>query len=224
MSPARILETARQAGMDLVALTDHNCGANLPAFAELLSGSEVAGLYGLEVNTLEEAHVICLFDRLEPAMKLGEEVYRSLPARRHCHERFGDQVAVDRDDNITAWADRFLGMASAFPIDKLCSAVHREGGLCIPAHIDRPAGSVISQLGFLPPESDYDAVEVALAAPGEVMDLPYPAIFSSDAHTLEDIGRRYTDINAAGPLIADLLQALRNGEVRTAVRKPLFPG
>jgi hypothetical protein len=69
-------------------------------------------------------------------------------------------------------------------------------GLCIPAHVDKTAYSIISNLGFIPPTVNVKVVECSKKEPHDsiVERLPllkkYKHIISSDAHYLWDISER----------------------------------
>ncbi|QBG46365.1 PHP domain-containing protein [Verrucomicrobia bacterium S94] len=159
MSPAAIVKAANAAGLNALALTDHNCTFNLPAFGAVCDRLGMECLYGMEVTSVEEVHILCLFDRLEVAMKMGALVYESLPDIPNRPEKFGDQPIIDEEEGILGFAEKFLISASGFDVSTLVNEVHALGGLVIPAHIDRLVYGIIAQLGFLPDES-FDAVEL----------------------------------------------------------------
>ena len=83
-------------------------------------------------------------------------------------------------------------------IERLVKKVHKLDGLIIPSHIDRESFSIISQLGYLP-EIDFDALEIterySLDYLKEKFNFKrdYSLIMSSDAHYIEDIGKRHTE-------------------------------
>lgn len=155
--------------------------------------------------------MLCLFDRLDAALELGEEVYASLPDVRNQPERFGDQPIVDENEVILGYAEKYLVSASGFDISSLLERVHSLGGLFVPAHIDRTVFGVIAQLGFLPDE-DFDAVE--LTARGDpTLAGRYPALRNSDSHHLSSIGTGFSEFELNRLGVADLrayLQAPRH--------------
>jgi hypothetical protein len=194
MSPSAIVEGAVKAGLDLIAITDHNAARNAPA-VEILA-SRVKGLkcfFGLEATSREEAHCLCIFDNVASALDLGDRIYRTLPEFRFDPVRMGDQVWVDENDVIQGSLDRYLGTACAFSVSDLVGIVHSMGGLFIPAHVDREFCSLSSQLGFIP-EEDFDAVEVYKAHIGKTDRPPIPGIerytriTDSDSHLPSSIG------------------------------------
>ena len=208
MSPGAIVQRAKEVGLNAIALSDHNCTFNLPAFAAVCARHELDCLFGLEVTTIEEAHILCLFDDLDAAMKLGKRVYDSLPDIPNQPDRFGDQPMVDENDNILGFAEKLLISASAYNVKTLLNLVHSLGGLFIPAHIDRSVYGIVSQLGFLPQE-DFDAVE--LTEKGDVaLARQYPILRNSDAHQLETIGVGSSEFNMDALTVPHIRAVLRN--------------
>jgi PHP family Zn ribbon phosphoesterase len=190
MSPISIVQKAKAVGLNAIALSDHNCAFNLPAFGRVCEKQGMACLYGVEVTSVEEAHILCLFDDLEKALELGGSVYESLPPIPNHPDRFGDQPIIDENEAILGAAEKFLISASSFDVGSLVERVHTLDGLCIPAHIDRQVYGMIAQLGFLPDEN-FDAVE--LTANGDpALALDYPIIRNSDAHELVALGSAFT--------------------------------
>jgi 3',5'-nucleoside bisphosphate phosphatase len=205
MSPSAIVERAVAAGLNAVALTDHNAPFNLPAFEYCCRKAGLKALYGMEVTSVEEAHLLCLFDSIEPAMELGQLIYDSLPEVENIPERFGDQVIVDEHEDILGFADKFLISASAYDVSAILSMVHSMGGLFVPAHIDRQVYGIIAQLGFLPDEA-YDAIELTSRGDAKLAQ-HYPVLRSSDSHQLDSIGAAFTEFEADSFTVAALRAA-----------------
>lgn len=63
MTPANIAGMAALKGLDVVALTDHNTCRNCPAFMAAAAEYGVLAVPGMEINTSEEVHAVCLFLR-----------------------------------------------------------------------------------------------------------------------------------------------------------------
>lgn len=215
MSPVAMARTARARGLNAVALTDHNCARNAPAFAEACRRYGLAALFGIEATTSEELHVLCLFDRVAAAVEFGDAVMRRLPPIPNRPEKMGDQPVVDIDERILEEIPVYLGGAVDLTLSELGERVLSAGGLFIPSHIDRAAFSLMSQLGLIP-DLPYDGLEItpAFRRAGLTVERlkPYALIYSSDAHTLGDIGRRYIEIDCGRfdvPAIRRALPAAR---------------
>jgi len=207
MSPAAIVKQAQNVGLNALALTDHNCTLNLPVFAEVCARESMACLYGIEVNVMEEAHVLGLFDCLDSALELGKLVYESLPDVPNRAEILGDQPFVNGKDEILGFAEKTLYGASSFNLLSLLEEIHHLGGLCIPAHIARQTNGIISQLGFIPDE-DFDAVELRSGDNSELAGR-YPVLRNSDSHYLESIGAVYNELEMESLNVKNFLAALR---------------
>ena len=207
MSPSEIVTRAVAAGIDGIALTDHQSARNTPAIAECARRAGLKCLFGMEVQTAEEVHTVALFDTTEQALALTDWVYAAMPKRVNDPETLGDQPVVTWDDDIVEMEWRILAMGCRRTIPETAAKVHELDGLYIAAHIDRPNFSVISALGAIPepppttncqqPTTKYfDAVELSRTA-DESLWLPkaagYAVIRSSDAHNLDDVVRVWTE-------------------------------
>lgn len=214
-SPSAIAATARERGLDVVALTDHNSALNCPAFAEACVRSGLSALYGMEATSREEVHLLCLFESVEQAIEMGERLYELLANVQNIPEKLGDQVYVDVDENILGSVEKHLIQAVDLSVDEIMSMVLDRGGLFIPAHIDRTMNSMGSQLGFLPP-ADYSAVEIT-RSPCPIATYDYPRVCNSDAHFLPDIAARWFAFEADRPDFAGLREALRARRIRLSI-------
>ncbi|MDC7233583.1 MAG: PHP domain-containing protein [Spirochaetales bacterium] len=108
MSPARLVEEAAARGIGMLALTDHNAGDNLPAFAVCCRRAGIVPVYGMEVTGREEAHLLCLFGDLKTAVRFGYEIYENLQTIPNNPDRMGDQIIVDEDENILGELEKHL--------------------------------------------------------------------------------------------------------------------
>ncbi len=210
MSPRRLAWEAAAAGIGLLALTDHNSARNTPAFFVACREADIMPLAGLEITTREECHVLALFDDPEDALAMGEWVWEALPAYPLDAERFGDQPVVDKNENIVEMIDRLLTSSIEYVFHEVQHETERRGGLFIPAHINRQAFSVESQLGFLPPGT-YDAIEV-LAPEAETYQQRYPnipVITSSDAHLPNQIATQPFCLQTKEGTISAIRKSLR---------------
>ncbi len=203
LSPLRLVREASAKGIGMLGLTDHNAGDNLPAFDLCCRKAGIIPVFGLEVTSREEAHQLCLFGDLKTAVRFGYTIYENLVSIPNNPDLMGDQIIVDEDENIIGELDLHLaGGAVDFSMEELIAMVHERNGLFIPAHIDRAAFSIKSQLGFLP-DNDYDAVEV-MKKPCPLNGGRYPEITGSDAHYPENVGQRGFEL----PLETDDFQGL----------------
>jgi len=211
MSPRTLVSRARERGVRLLALTDHNSSRNCPAFAAACRAEGILPVFGMEATVLEELHVLCLFGELDAALSFSEDWYRRLPPIPNDPRRLGDQVYVDEEDNIRGEVEIFLGVAAELSLDGLGPLVASYGGICVPAHVDRPAFSMTSQLGFVV-DGPWAALE-CVRLPPSVDTRGYPLTTSSDAHYPEHVARRPFALDAE----AEALAVGRGGAVDSSV-------
>jgi PHP family Zn ribbon phosphoesterase len=212
-SPKSIAQKARELGLHLIAITDHNSALNAPAFAAACRDEGLAAVFGIEITTREEVHALTLFPTVETALEAGKEAYERLESEKFDPESFGDQIWVNENEEIEGKLEKLLILgATDFSLDDLGSWCRRRSGILIPAHINRPAFGVLGQLGFLP-EGPFEAVECTEPLNNEVTD-PWPVSASSDAHRPEDIGRRLLEFEAPEAGFEALKNALATGNTR----------
>ena len=139
---------------------------------------------------------------------LFEEIYTLLPDVPNAPEIFGDQLILDENDQVTGTVEKLLINATSLSIEKTFDKVRSYGGVPIPAHIDKTAYSVISNLGFIPPELKARTVEVK--NPPCPASEGYRVITNSDAHALETMSMHEGNtIEIPGKTVADVLAFLR---------------
>jgi PHP family Zn ribbon phosphoesterase len=213
MLPEFIVEQAQVLGLDIIAVTDHNSAENVAAVVNAARGTGVTVLPGMEVQTREEVHLVALFDTLEQVASWQEQVYASMPPLKNDEAVFGEQLVLDADGEPAGYLDRLLLTSTSFSVEEVVQRVSDLDGLCIPAHVDRTAYSIISNLGFIPPELGVVGVEISHnVGPIEARErfpqlVHYSLIASSDAHRLREMARR-TTFKMAKATVAELSLAL----------------
>jgi len=203
MSPGIIAETAAAKKIEIIALTDHNSSLNCPAFAFHCKRLGIIPIYGMEVTTAEEVHILTLFTNMDEAREFGEYIYSLITPFLNNPEKTGDQVYVDEDDNILGEVEYYLSNAVNIGVDELGAKAAEYNGIVIPAHVDRPAFSMTSQLGVIikGPWAALESVRIPPFSKFGDQNSPllnthnYPLITGSDAHYPEHIGRRPFELN-----------------------------
>ncbi|MGI6586038.1 MAG: PHP domain-containing protein [Gracilibacteraceae bacterium] len=196
MTPCNIVNMAILKGLDIIAVTDHNSCSNLPAVMEAARKNGLMVIPGMEVQTKEEVHILCLFKRMEGAAKFAEIVYNSLPDIENNEDIFGQQLIFNSSDEIIGKEHKLLLSSTILSVNDVFILVRGLGGICIPAHVDRQGFSIITNLGFIPPVLKVRTVEISKKCTPEAAVKKYPFlskfnyIISSDAHYLEDISER----------------------------------
>ena len=218
MSPRHIAAAARQKELDVVGICDHNSAENAAAVAEAAGRLGIRALPGLEVTSKEEVHILALFDELEAALSLQEQIYASLPGENN-EEIFGLQVVASADDEVLGTSGRFLAGATLLSLADVIDAVHDLRGLAVASHVDREGFGIIGQLGFIPDNLPLDALEVSrrLTIPEgrSAFGQSRPLITGSDAHSQDEIGLATTSFCLEAATVREIGLALRGlGERR----------
>ena len=219
MFPEFIMEQAQELGLGLIAVTDHNSAENAAAMLRAAEGTGIKVLPGMEVQTREEVHLLCLFDTLAQVVNWQEEVYAHLPHLKNREDVFGTQVVLDAGGEPIGTNDRLLATSTSFSVEQVVQRVLGLNGLCIPSHVDRPAYSLIANLGFIPPDLGIVGVEIShLVGPKEARArFPqlehYSLVGSGDAHRLKEMSRR-TTLQVAEATVAELALALAGEDGR----------
>ena len=159
MTPKRIIDRALQRGLDIIAITDHNSAENVGVAMQVARAKGVTVLPAMEITSSEEVHVLALFESLEGVLQMQERVYENLPGGINDERHWGQQVVVNENDEVLGFNKRLLIGATGITLSALVNEIHAAGGLAIASHVDRPYFSVISQLGFIPEDVKFDALE-----------------------------------------------------------------
>ncbi|MGN0384241.1 MAG: PHP domain-containing protein [Eubacterium sp.] len=214
MTPGNIVGMAALKQLDVVALTDHNTSRNCPAFMQLAKEYDVLAIPGMEVTTLEEVHVVCLFPTLLHALVFDRFIYDNLIKVRNNEDIFGKQQIMDAEDKQTGIEEYLLINSTNISFDAMYDVVKQHGGVMIPAHIDKNTTSVLSNLGFIPENSRFNCVEVKDMSQWHRLKASNPylekckVISDSDAHYLEHINEPVNYITVTDKTIEGVLKAL----------------
>ncbi len=214
MIPPLIVKTALEHGLNLIAITDHNASDNVAAVMEAAQGEDLTVLAGIELQTKEEVHAICLFDTLDQLTSLQTLVNQNLPDIQNNIEFFGEQFIVDHSGAFIRRKGQLLITSTQLSFEEAYEAVNERGGLFIPAHVDRQAFGLIYHLGFVPPDLQLDALEISRhISPRQALEKypqikGYTLIQNGDVHYLDD----FLGVNRffiKSPTISELKMAFR---------------
>ena len=215
MIPPLIVRRARELALGIIAITDHNSAENVSAVIEAARDAELTVLPGMEVQTREEVHLLCLFDTVEQVLDWQEVVYAHLPPLKNRAEVFGAQFVVDETGDFVRYNDRLLLTSASLSVEEVASGVEARAGLCIPAHVDRPSFSLLANLGFVPQGASFAAMEVTGHTSTRELRQRHPGlaeysiIRSGDAHRLSEM-RDSTVLTIEQPTIAEILMAFQS--------------
>lgn len=200
MGPANIVRAARRLGTGIIAIADHHSVANVRAVAEYAGAGPPLVIPGIEVQTKEEVHLLCLFPDLNTADDFAAQIRDKLPPVRNRPDLFGEQVVVNGAEEILYFEEILLAGSVEMTVEAVAREVIKREGLLIPSHVDRPAYSLLANLGFLPPGLTVHALEIArpqhidklLAEHPNLKDIVF--ITSSDAHFLSQMDTKYVTV------------------------------
>jgi 3',5'-nucleoside bisphosphate phosphatase len=193
MIPPLIVQQALENQIDLIAITDHNTTANVQAVMKAAEGTGLVVLPGMELQTVEEVHSLCLFPDLDRALQFQALVDHALPDIKNSPEYFGEQFVVDESGEFIRREDRLLIVSADLTLTKAWQLVTSLEGLFIPAHVDRKAFGLLENLGFIPQDIQIPAVEISrhlnshLAVNTHPQLAGYTLVKGGDAHRLDEL-------------------------------------
>ncbi len=197
MHPAGVVDAARLAGLDALAICDHNAADNVAATQRAGRSFGIGVIAGMEITSAEEVHVLALLPGAEAALTLQSRVNRELPGRND-PDAFGWQVIANEHAEVLGFSERLLSGATGWTVERVVDEIHRTDGLAVAAHVDRERFGIIGQLGMIPGGLSLDALEVSpnttLAAARERFAPAgeFALLCSSDAHHAGELGRAVT--------------------------------
>jgi hypothetical protein len=221
-SPDDVVRHALAAGMDVIAVTDHNTAEWCDRVREAAAGTALHVLPGVEVSTAE-GHLLAIFDAAKPGSEIREFLIR------------------------IGFRERELGcldVISKRTITEVAAEVESEGGVAIAAHVDREAGFWQAVGRGVRRQQIHDCREIrafeivdpdrrAEIADGSTEGYPrkVPCVQGSDCyppgsrcHQLDAIGHRFCHLKMDVVSIAALKQALVDPDARICFRDSLPEG
>lgn len=197
-----IVNRAIDEGLEVIAITDHNSAASLDEIRAVAKGKSIHIFPGVEI-TSSGAHILALFDLATPKGQIEALLNRVgiLPAQ------YGRKEALAEDAK------------------KVIKEIARLGGLAIAAHanstnglLKHPQGQYRKQVTSLPQLAALEFTkrdDIEKFTQGKVPGYPAKAcIQSSDAHSLDQIGRRATYLKMDKISLEAIEQSLLDHEVK----------
>ncbi len=194
----QIVDAALASGLEVIAITDHNTVEAIDSIRQVAGKKGLFVFPGIELSA-KGGHVIAIFELDTPVERL---------------EDFLDYVGVARE----GWGD--AATLAVGGIEEVFQKIDERGGIAIAAHIERwPSGFLETneprRVKMRIHSNRYlSALEITVPQnkgswnTGQVRGYPkkYACIQGSDAHALDEIGRRpvYIQMNRVG------LEALRS--------------
>ena len=220
MTPANIIDRALEQKLDIIGITDHNSTLNSKLVRKIGREKGIHVLSGAEINTCEDVHCLALFENDEMLDAFQNYIDKWLPYVQNNPAYYGHQVVLDEEDNIVEEIESLLVTGLSQSIEEVCATVRKLNGIFIPAHVDRPHSGILMQLGFIPDSLDIDAIEIwninskafFLSKYHEYSD--FSLIKNSDAHTLQQIGSKWSEYYLEEPTLEEISKALQKRDGR----------
>jgi len=161
MTPSNIIHMAMLKELDVIAITDHNSLLNVETAMKIGNECNIVVIPGVEVQTIEEVHIVCLFKDINSAKLFNAILEKERVKIKNRKDKFGDQLIVDENDNVVAEKEELLLTSINISIKDLYLLVYKLDGAMFPAHVDRNYASIITNLGFIPDEYNFRYVEIS---------------------------------------------------------------
>lgn len=215
MSPWNVVNMAIIKGLNAIAVTDHNSIGNVKPFLEAGKAAGLLVIPGMELQTREEVHLLCLFLSLEDAQVFEDRIDPLRLRIANKPERFGHQYLYNTEDEVVGEYPWSLLTSIDISLDEAVRLVRRRGGVALPCHLDRKANSLLYTLGFLPSEPVFPWVEISRMCKempkGLSKDLKI--LYNSDAHVLADIAEAEHSLEVDELTISGIFNVLGGLEV-----------
>ena len=192
MSPNNIVNMAVLKGLEMIAVTDHNSLKQVRTMAKVAK-NKIRYIYGVEIESIEAVHLLAYFKDDSKIDDLDIFLEKHLIKQKNNPKYFGNQNICNELDEVIANYDNLLIMSCDLSIDEISTKVHELGGIIVIAHALDRNNSITTQLGFIPSNFKFDAIELKNSQQKIELLKTHPhlkdAIFlyNSDAHRLVDI-------------------------------------
>lgn len=204
LSPDELIDAFIEEGLELVAVTDHDCDGIYEELREAAEERPIEILPGVEITTSQggenQIHMTAIFPPEE-----HDAVNHVLSQIGINPERAGEEQADPR-------------------INEICKKVLENNGLPILAHIDEAAGAHEETGPGRIREEIFDIEQVAaieVVDPDIRAEYPeFPAVKCSDAHHPDQLGRGYTYLKMTEPSFSGLRTALSDPDLRIEFDAP----
>jgi predicted ATPase len=217
-TPEEIVEAALMAGLDAIAITDHNTTTWCDDVAAAAKGKPLIILPGVEISTTE-GHLLAIWEEGTPASTINETLVI---------------LGISGEDQGK------LDIAARVGFSEASAKITGAHGLAIAAHVDRPRGllelTVAAHVKRTLLDENLAAVEIVDPVCVKTIDAKISekrtlaCVRGSDVmvpgrnvHVLSGIGNRRTWIKAAQPDLLGLKHALDDPDLRVRLEEPVAP-
>lgn len=198
MTPNNIANMACIKGLDVISVTDHNSLKQQRVMKKVCDAIGIKYIYGTELQTIEEVHVLAYFKRYEDVILMSSYVEQHRMKVENNKEFFGHQYLMNEKDEIIGEEDDLLLVSLDVSLEEIIDVIHFYHGRVVLAHVLDRSNSITNQLGFIPKGLNFDALEVKDSLQQARVLKMHPHLskedtiflFNSDAHQLIDISEK----------------------------------
>jgi len=197
MGPKNVINSLKKNNISISSITDHNSIFNFPSFFINGIKNKILFFPGIEIQTLEEIHIIVIFPTFLEAINFYKKIEQFINNIKADYDIFGDQPIVDEEENIIKEEEKLLIQSINLSIDDIVKEANKLNLIYFPAHIFDDSFSIISQIGFIPDNIEIPIIEISQKNQIEKIDKikkNFSIITNSDAHYLNQIGKKYFSI------------------------------
>lgn len=191
MTPNNMVNMAYLAGLQVIAVADHNTTRNVPAAVKVAEQVGLLVVPAMELTTKEDIHVLCLLPDVDTAERFRQYVYAKLPQRKNRPKAFGHQYVMDENDEIIEEEPQLLAFGADIGIYETKRLLEDYQGLAVPAHIDRASYSLIGVMGLVDQAMGFTVYETTIGCDRQALMEQYQFtggfLSNSDAHDLTAI-------------------------------------
>ncbi|HRW35029.1 MAG TPA: PHP domain-containing protein [Thermotogota bacterium] len=219
MTPKQVAKELVEHHIDWAAITDHNSARNLASFEAVFQASGIAFLAGIEIQTIEDIHILGYFPTTDQALKAGFEAEQALPGIQIDPEKNGYQLLVNTDDEFQDMLLKPFGFPTHLTLDQTVDLIRFHNGIAVYAHVDKAMG-VITQLGLIPDEPENMPCELYMPSKYKAYASQLSSrsvLSSSDAHNPDSFSEAKMMIRCHTRTFDEFRKALEKEEGREVI-------
>lgn len=209
MTPHSIAGMSYINGLNAIAVADHNTARNIRAVTKAAGQYGVCVVPGIEAESAENVHLLCLFPTIEAAEDMGALLEEHLPPIKNRPDIFGEQWIMNECDEKVGEIEKLLINATDLMIEQIKKEAEDRGGVCIAAHIDREKNGIVATLGCVPDYLGFSTLELSRKAADYEKNGEYRYISDSDAHVLTDISEKVNFLELDEITPAEIIKKLK---------------
>lgn len=192
MTVNNIVNMAYIKQLDFIAITDHNSVKQLSTLEEVAK-NKVDFVYGVEIQSREEIHVLAYFKKNCHLDAVQEFLDMYLIEEPNDEYYFGHQYVFDLCDKVIDEEKRLLIKSLDLSLKEIIEFIHQLGGVAVLAHVLSERFSIMNTFFDIDESLHFDGFEVRNEKEKKIILEQFPflkekcCLMNSDAHQLMDI-------------------------------------